>query len=326
MDGKVNCQWVQQSLSAYVDGELSPEKSAEVFLHLRHCPSCQKEVKVLEFWEKAFQTALCPHPFGERLKERILTSLRRRERNSFSSFSLFTRVSVAVAALLVVGFFLLFPSTSSVSPLREEVSVVASLPSFSPLKVEPPSRGGLRLGSQVENPTQKGALLNWHDGSWLVLGPGAKVKLSGKSQVKLLQGSVFFHILQKGRLFSVKVGSARVEVLGTRFLVRAEPELLWVELYQGKVAVRHGEKRILLTQGQGLWLKYGGPFLGVYRLSQKVPSWLASFYRPPRSKPSPRHFPSLPPRQKLHPPKGPEGPTEEEPIRVKKGGLGTEKK
>ena len=39
-----NCQNIQPDLSAYVDGELTPSRRAEIEAHVASCPDCQREL------------------------------------------------------------------------------------------------------------------------------------------------------------------------------------------------------------------------------------------------------------------------------------------
>src|ERR1041384_545756 len=44
----MNCEQIQDDLSAYVDGELPPARKPEIHAHVAGCPACQRRVAELE--------------------------------------------------------------------------------------------------------------------------------------------------------------------------------------------------------------------------------------------------------------------------------------
>jgi anti-sigma factor RsiW len=39
----MNCEWVRDSMSAYMDGELSESRKEMIDIHLLDCPECKAE-------------------------------------------------------------------------------------------------------------------------------------------------------------------------------------------------------------------------------------------------------------------------------------------
>ena len=78
--------------------------------------------------------------------------------------------------------------------------------------------------------------------------------VTGKRKLKL-NGEALFEV-KPGKLFTVKFGSGKVSVLGTRFTVSAyENTLPKVNCLKGKVKVSAGKNKTLLGAGKGIVIK-----------------------------------------------------------------------
>lgn len=68
------CRKVEETfLHAYVDGEFSPEESAEVKMHLEECATCTHAVRLHQSYKAAMlrANATAAHPFYDGVRERI---------------------------------------------------------------------------------------------------------------------------------------------------------------------------------------------------------------------------------------------------------------
>lgn len=101
--------------------------------------------------------------------------------------------------------------------------------------------------------------LSLPDGSRLTLGPasGAALRYSRRQRtVRLLGGEALFDVARDGdRAFTIDAGSARVTVLGTRFVVSRLPGLVRVSVARGMVSLgsagaRPGDEPLRLHAGQ----------------------------------------------------------------------------
>lgn len=97
----MNCEWVRDSISAYLDGELSESQKEMVDIHLLDCPDCKAEFNrfliawdSLELWEDK-QPPLY-------LKEAILSAIKREKSSRF------LHIFLPVAAALILTFSILF--------------------------------------------------------------------------------------------------------------------------------------------------------------------------------------------------------------------------
>jgi hypothetical protein len=93
----MNCEWVRDNISAYIDGELTGSQKEMIDSHLSGCPECRAEFyrismawDTLKLWEDKQPPVY--------LKEAILKSIKR-ERSSK-----LLRILLPVAALLIITF------------------------------------------------------------------------------------------------------------------------------------------------------------------------------------------------------------------------------
>jgi len=87
---------VRERLSAWLDGELSPEERREVAAHLEVCEKCRRELAALERLDAALGNLDAPTP--ARLTARVLDRLQPRRRYRWQS--------LAMAASLILGIVL----------------------------------------------------------------------------------------------------------------------------------------------------------------------------------------------------------------------------
>ncbi|MBV8100355.1 MAG: anti-sigma factor, partial [Verrucomicrobia bacterium] len=111
----VNCEEADRFLDAYLDGELEPEKRAELEQHLASCPECKQKLDRLRRLREFF-TASAPHyPAPPELKGKVLARLDVTRRSNF--IALVRRPWLYAAALLIVSLVLAW---LKFSPNREE--------------------------------------------------------------------------------------------------------------------------------------------------------------------------------------------------------------
>lgn len=93
----MNCEWVRDNISAYIDGELTESQKKMIDSHLSVCSGCKGEfVRLLKAWDtlKLWEDKQPP----VYLKGAILKGIRR------ESSSKLLRILLPVAALLIITF------------------------------------------------------------------------------------------------------------------------------------------------------------------------------------------------------------------------------
>ena len=110
----MNCRHTINSLSAYVDRELSGDQMIALRSHVERCPECKAEYESL----KSLKTALAALPMHEPpkgLDQQVIRMVRRLEPSRSRtrlSWALLAATSAAAAALAVLTFNAFFGLTS----------------------------------------------------------------------------------------------------------------------------------------------------------------------------------------------------------------------
>ncbi|MBV8212545.1 MAG: anti-sigma factor [Verrucomicrobia bacterium] len=100
----MNCEEADRFLDAYLDGELEPDKRAELDQHLADCPECKEKLARLRQLREFF-TANAPHyPAPPELRGKVLARLEVTRRSNL--ISLVRRPWLYAAALLIVSLVL----------------------------------------------------------------------------------------------------------------------------------------------------------------------------------------------------------------------------
>ena len=97
----MNCSWVTQNRSAYLDGELQPAERTAMELHLADCQRCAEEFEQLKLMHNAFAAVpgySAPQDFSRNVMERIAEQ----EASGFNWQYAATRFAGAAVCLLVL--------------------------------------------------------------------------------------------------------------------------------------------------------------------------------------------------------------------------------
>lgn len=97
----MNCQWVQQNFSAYIDNELPQNQKEMVESHLSRCSRCKTELDSISYAWNALSLWEDRHP-PLQLKESILKAVKKDK-----SFN-FMRLLLPVAAVFVIALSIVF--------------------------------------------------------------------------------------------------------------------------------------------------------------------------------------------------------------------------
>ena len=101
----LNCEAVQEILSAFLDGELEPDQASLVQEHLRACANCRSELEVLRRLDALARQSLVtrlPARFSRELRTRVKDEVRRRFREVRAPAHGHRRFGFALAATVAV--------------------------------------------------------------------------------------------------------------------------------------------------------------------------------------------------------------------------------
>ena len=88
-----------------------------------------------------------------------------------------------------------------------------------------------------------------------------------------LEGEAYFKV-KKGSSFTVNTSQGSVQVLGTKFNVKNREKAFNVFCYEGRVEVKHGTDKIILTKGEGVQLVNNNKLIKIDNTSLNEPLWL----------------------------------------------------
>ena len=136
----MGCDRYEESLSAYVDGELAYEKRAELERHLLECPECSRRLEEMRRIE-SFKPLLEPKEVPPEKWRECWEEVKKQTTDSLSAEKVMERVGArrrahvlrrvlagagaAVAAAVIVAVILLWPS--ALPPQGEENTVFTNL-------------------------------------------------------------------------------------------------------------------------------------------------------------------------------------------------------
>ena len=133
----MGCDRYEESLSAYVDGELAYEKRTELEKHLLECPECSRQLEEMRRIE-SFKPLLEPKEVPPEKWRECWEEVKKQTTDSLSAEKVKERLGArrrahvlrrvlagadaAVAAAVIVAAILLWPSTQP--PAEEEVTIL----------------------------------------------------------------------------------------------------------------------------------------------------------------------------------------------------------
>ena len=101
----MSCQTTQQSIHAYVDGELDLARSLEVEQHMQECEVCASAYRNQTALRSAFKNSSLYYSAPEKLEKRIRSSLRSEAKSELGRKSFGWRwLTVGVALVLLIAF------------------------------------------------------------------------------------------------------------------------------------------------------------------------------------------------------------------------------
>lgn len=224
-------------ISAYADGEATPEESAKAIEHLEHCSECRKLVgewqRERQLFEWTFARELpeefCIEPSGQSAQEeRQMTSIESApERRGWGRW----RWSWARAGLL-----------ATVASIAFVIYYFATLP--------PMFEKSLATGNETRAVRMDGGIR-------LELGPGSRISRIDNRSIRLEQGQVMASV-RHGTGFRVLTNRIEVVDQGTRFDVTTGPKADCVVVKEGSVVVYKGKTTHEVKAGQFLLAQENG--------------------------------------------------------------------
>ncbi|NIZ19489.1 FecR family protein [Entomospira culicis] len=115
----------------------------------------------------------------------------------------------------------------------------------------------LELGDMIEVPEDGYVQLLFRDGAVVRGSGGSTLGIPDEGIVRLVQGESFYHVeRQQARSFVVQTHNAKIEVVGTQFMVHAKADETQVALLNGEIMLDVADKKIALHAGEELLITH----------------------------------------------------------------------
>jgi len=120
----MNCEWIKENLSAYIDGEINFLTRWRIKRHLKKCLKCSKELRQLEKIHKLSKLAILASPkphFYDRLRERfpeietVEYKKNRAFKNIWIALPIGGKAAILVGIALILFLSVIYPRLSSTS-------------------------------------------------------------------------------------------------------------------------------------------------------------------------------------------------------------------
>jgi len=250
MDAGLTCNSVEALLWRRIDGELVAGDEPRLEEHLAGCEGCAAALEELGRLDGLIEASLSVHPFDEAFTRHIISGVRESQRCAAVAADqrpLVFRLApaIALAAAILLGFFLGLGNSGVERPGKAAQRVIAkaqgALSVMRNGRWEALQRGQpICHGELVKNISDGPASLVFLGKSRVTLRPdsAAIIRRQGrKTEVDLRHGGgeVLCSVRKRQGRFTVIAHDMKVEVVGTKFLVRSFPSLSRVTVLEGEV-------------------------------------------------------------------------------------------
>lgn len=244
----MNCNAIDNLLSAFLDEELPASQRRLVAEHLDHCVRCSQELNDLRR-----QDALLAGTLGRRLPVPDLPvalparSSARTARRGFGGLLGKARLALAGAGVLAASVFGWVATRPPVLHVERVVGTPTLVSSEGPRDL----RSGVRLaaGDVLTTEANEKVEVQWPDGSKAVLSPEGEARLLADGRgLRLARGRVWAHVAKGHPGFRVEGPSATAEVLGTQFVVTADATgATLLAVWEGRVKFHNDRGAVVAT-------------------------------------------------------------------------------
>ncbi len=176
-----------------------------------------KEHRISEEAEQLLKSYRVESPSGkEEVFNKLLERIEKKEQKPVRKISWYITAAASVAAsIAILVSFWVFTATENIQGGKEEAYTV-------------------RLPDDSRIVLHDGSVLSYKKYFW--------------NKIVKLDGEAYFEV-EKGEGFQVITKQGKVEVLGTRFLVKSEENLFTVQCYEGKVKTNYNKDSWILEPG-----------------------------------------------------------------------------
>ena len=209
----MGCEDRAETISRYIDDELSPEERSAFEEHLKRCEECRRDLGEMRGTDGMVRKAVRSHRVGESFVQRVTRGMTRPLSHWLIWPGMWLVGIVAAAAAVAVVRFM--RSDSKV----ERAAIVLQAPEGSFVADKKAKKGMEVPGGAVAGTVEAGLVLELAHAR-LYVGGSSEVRMDSSVEATLLSGEVFAHATGDLRLRIRPALSAKAE--RARFLARAD--------------------------------------------------------------------------------------------------------
>ncbi|MDZ4860770.1 MAG: FecR domain-containing protein [Candidatus Hydrogenedentes bacterium] len=280
----VSCTQIENSLQAYIDGEVGASERAIFEQHVDECPICKDSLRAQQRANAMLFSAYSGERLTHSLRYRIVAHLPEIEsvrihdsvvdlinERAKHPISLWGRVGrlmpvAAIAILLFVTLVLRYSLPETPEPLVAMsigvVTAASGVTVHAPKDAPSGEPAGLSefvlRGDQLETRSGSGIMLSLTGPTSLKIGENSRVRVEDARSVMLDYGRIWLDVGRDGRLFKIHTPRGQVTVFGTVFSVSHINNETQVTVERGEVQVTEGDEFRQVEGGQQVVAKSAG--------------------------------------------------------------------
>lgn len=251
------CADIQNLLSEFIDGDVTPEEGESIRAHVATCAACAAELAALRaLGEATSQLARDIEPDADLWSgiDARLDDVARPGGMRSRAFGRYTwRVGVtAAAALAIVAGVREWRSRNHVAIAEWDVTTIDGSPVIGTQSVN--DKGSLRSGEWLETDADSRARVDVANIGHVTVGPASAIRLMGSSEkehrIELARGEVSAFIWAPPRLFFVETPSGIAEDLGCQYHLSVdEAGNGSLEVTLGFVSFERDKREVIVPEG-----------------------------------------------------------------------------
>jgi hypothetical protein len=253
----MNCETAQHQLSAWTDGELSPDSKVELEDHLAECPTCRVCADENDSMDDQLRRALAHgRSESQRVTFRVMNQLTREPRPSMTaSTSMMLRTSSRWISLLLAtaaGFalaLLVLPNNNppEVVGQNPELAFATVQVATGPIEVAPISREDpafvfpsdpiVTVGTKMRTGPSRKCELKTTDGTTIRMDVDTQIAVPSQHELVLEKGRMWCQVRGDSPVIEVKSGGVTVQVSQATCDIRSDGQRTELIALNGSVAV-----------------------------------------------------------------------------------------
>lgn len=278
MDCDIDCERATNLISARIDGEITPDDSRQLALHLADCEACRATIDAFAAIDGDLQRAFRPHRqagtlVADRVIDRLATERFRGRRFGFLTVELAAAAGFALALMIAQPWA--HRPAINLGTRHETQTTVHQSPPMASLALstgavevrtsdtaqwQPLASGGsVYPGTLVRTAPGVRCEFVLADKSELRMNASSEVRFNAPRRFDLLNGQIFSSVTAADLPFTVAAAQATITAMGTQFDIHSTGDRATVTVVSGSARVQGKSSESLVRSGEQMQIQAGHP-------------------------------------------------------------------